>query len=473
MMTGQSCHPIGFDEARLCSFVTPTTPPRMPPGLFLHQSPDHSDEDSSEDPQVPPSLSGRTTGLLATPAGQPNGRRARPLSGIEDGSQGPPSQRRRRERVASPARTHDPFNFEESSEPEIEERGASPMEVNTSRLSFFFTTLGVEADHQEVANELAEMGRTEQNAALVICLTAVLKRLDEMARLIGAGPARSLTGDNQLSLMSHEDQVKTHVYTAPFKIFIRHVARQAMLDEDIEAYGADHREKSLYRAVIVRHSVSSPILSPHSFLRLGHMTNTPNTPPLPQLKLNMKPGPFKEKHLPPKYLLDDPLATALVVAQVKLHLKHVRHKARNLLLSGILKASTLPYIPPIVELSRLLWRHFMDGNNTLTDTEIDKALQPRPLLRTRFVFMRMQTMHNHIRSDSANPSQWDQMDARLLELSRLPVEFTRNWQKLLCKKDKELFGASPASLDAIDKQDVYCPTNDEVKARMAELGNPS
>jgi hypothetical protein len=62
------------------------------------------------------------------------------------------------------------------------------------------------------------MGRTEQNAALVICLTAVLKRLDEMARLIGAGPARSLTGDNQLSLMSHEDQVKTHVYTAPFKV---------------------------------------------------------------------------------------------------------------------------------------------------------------------------------------------------------------------------------------------------------------
>jgi hypothetical protein len=48
-----------------------------------------------------------------------------------------------------------------------------------------------------------------------------------------------------------------------------------------------------------------------------------------------------------------------------------------------------------------------------------------------------------------------------------------SWQKLLCKKDKELFGASPASLDAIDKQDVYCPTNDEVKARMAELGNPS
>ncbi|PLW52046.1 hypothetical protein PCASD_02033 [Puccinia coronata f. sp. avenae] len=231
----------------------------MPPGLFLDQSADHS-----EDHQVLPSLSGP----LATPAGQPNGRCARPLSGI-DGSQGPPSQRRRRERVASPARTHDPFNFEESSEPEIEERGASPMEVNTSRLSFFFTTLGVEADHQEVANELAEMGRTKQNAALVICLTAVMKRLDEMARLIGAGPARSLTGDNQLSLMSHEDQVKTHVYTAPFKIFIRHVARQAMLDEDIEAYGADHREKSLYRAVIVRHSVSSSFQSPHSFLRCG------------------------------------------------------------------------------------------------------------------------------------------------------------------------------------------------------------
>jgi hypothetical protein len=140
----------------------------------------------------------------------------------------------------------------------------------------------------------------------------------------------------------------------------------------------------------------------------------------------MKPGPFKQKHLPPKYLLDDPVATASVVAQVKTHLKHVRHKARNILLMGVLKTSTLPYIPPIKELSRLLWRHFMDNNKTLTDDEINAELQPRPLLRTCFAFMRMQTMHNFIRLGNEQAlSQWDQMDLCLLELRRLPVDFTQ------------------------------------------------
>jgi hypothetical protein len=66
------------------------------------------------------------------------------------------------------------------------------------------------------------MSRTEQNAALIVCLAGVMKRLDEMARGIGAGPARSLTGNTQVSLMSHEDQVKTHVYTAPFKVWVSH-----------------------------------------------------------------------------------------------------------------------------------------------------------------------------------------------------------------------------------------------------------
>jgi hypothetical protein len=49
-----------------------------------------------------------------------------------------------------------------------------------------------------------------------------MKRLDEMARQIGAGPVRSITvtGDNQVLTMTHEDQVKTHLYTAPFKVSV-------------------------------------------------------------------------------------------------------------------------------------------------------------------------------------------------------------------------------------------------------------
>lgn len=362
----------------------------MPSGLFLAQSP-FGDEDDDNSPRGRAGLhhgSGRPTG---TPTARPNGSRRRSPSAQDESTEAPASQRQRRVEPAR-ARTHNPF--EESSESENEEQDATPpIEVNRSRVSYFFNLLGVEADHEEIANELAEMSRTEQNAALIVCLAGVMKRLDEMARGIGAGPARSLTGNTQVSLMSHEDQVKTHVYTAPFKMFLRHVARQAMLDENIEAYGADHRDNSLYRAVM--------------------------------LQLNMKPGPFKQKHLPPRYLSDDPLATASVVAHVKTHFKHVRHKARNVLLTGIIKNSSRDYIPPITELSRLLWRHFMDGNKTESDDDIDKKLAPLPLLRTRFVFMRMETLHHYI-DPSHSLSQWDRMDARLLELRRRPVQFTQH-----------------------------------------------
>jgi hypothetical protein len=85
-----------------------------------------------------------------------------------------------------------------------------------------------------------------------------------------------------------------------------------------------------------------------------------------------------------------------VVAHVKTHLKHVRHKARNVLLTGIIKNSSRDYIPPITELSRLLWRHFMDGNKAESDKDIDKKLAPLPLLLTRFVFMQMETLHHYI-----------------------------------------------------------------------------
>ncbi|PLW15664.1 hypothetical protein PCASD_17783 [Puccinia coronata f. sp. avenae] len=56
-----------------------------------------------------------------------------------------------------------------------------------------------------------------------------------------------------------------------------------MVDENIEAYHTDQHEKSLFRAVILRLNAQSPA--------------------------------FKRTHLPPRYLEDDALATAHVVAQ--------------------------------------------------------------------------------------------------------------------------------------------------------------
>ncbi|PLW26458.1 hypothetical protein PCANC_26762 [Puccinia coronata f. sp. avenae] len=454
----------------------------MPPGLFLAQLPNQSDHDSLGNIDDTLALSRQSLDITATPGSGQTGRRPRSPSArgntsnfpftlnnprklthyalATQGSEAPASQRQRL-LSAAPVRTHDPFSPSSDDEPEDVDQEGSSTEENNSQLLYIFTTLGVEADLQVIANELVQMGQIEQNAALLICLTAGIKQLDKMARMTVAGPARPLTGDgnNPGSLMSHKECVWRHRaapcpsfsdLTKSFQMYLRHIARQAMLDENLEAYGADHREHSLFQAVMCCPSLNN------------------NPPPPCQLKLNQKPGPFKLKHLPPRYLLDDPVSTASVIAQVKTHLKHVRHKARNVLLMGVLKNSTLHYISPIQELSRLLWRHFMNNNKTLTDKEINAHLTPRPLLRTRFAFMRMQTMHNHIRLGNEQAlSQWDQIDIRLLELRRLPVNFTQHWQQLLCNKDTDLFGNSPADLDAINTADVFCPTNEEVKLRIA------
>jgi hypothetical protein len=92
---------------------------------------------------------------------------------------------------------------------------------------------------------------------------------------------------------------------------------------------------------------------------------------------------------------------------------------------GVTPTANFPHIPPLNELCRLLWRHFMNGNNTTSDEQIDKLLEPRPLLRVRFAFMRMATIINHFENADRNISQWDQMDRILAKLRRLPVNYTK------------------------------------------------
>jgi hypothetical protein len=134
---------------------------------------------------------------------------------------------------------------------------------------------------------------------------------------------------------------------------------------------------------------------------------------------------FKSTNLPPKYLAGDRVAIAHVVAQVKSQLKHVQHKARNVLLAGMRPNETPEYVPSLDELSRLLWRHFMGGNDTMSDKQIDGILQPRPLLRTWFAFLRMATIANHVTDTSRYVSQWDEIDRRLLQMRELPVNYTK------------------------------------------------
>ncbi|PLW58602.1 hypothetical protein PCANC_00131 [Puccinia coronata f. sp. avenae] len=265
---------------------------------------------------------------------------------------------------------------------------------NPSRLSVFFTNLGIEANPGTIVKELEQMTATEQLAATIGTISAVIKQFKDVAQ-IGGEPAQGLDPITVLGL-SQKDQVRTHVYRKVFKEFIRQVGRKCLTDETLKAYNTDQQERSLYRSVIIR--------------------------------LNAQPPALKRVHLPPKYLEDDQVATAHVWAHVKTQLKHVRHKARNVLLTRMKPGNhgCMEGIPCIIKLSRLLWRHLMIAS-TLSNEEIDALLHHQPLLRTQFAFMRLQTIHKFLELDLRNVSQWDQMDRRLLQLRGLPVNYTRRY----------------------------------------------
>ncbi|PLW06451.1 hypothetical protein PCANC_21421 [Puccinia coronata f. sp. avenae] len=134
-----------------------------------------------------------------------------------------------------------------------------PTRPHTSRLSFVLSMLAVESEHADaIALELAEMSPAEQSEAIVCSQAATISRLDQSPTPIGAPSTGLLPGHIVTSLMSHEDQVRTHVYVGPFKYypqdFICQIARESMLDEDIEAYNNDEQEKPLFQSVMISSS---------------------------------------------------------------------------------------------------------------------------------------------------------------------------------------------------------------------------
>jgi hypothetical protein len=62
------------------------------------------------------------------------------------------------------------------------------------------------------------MSPAEQSEAIVCSQAATISRLDQSPTPIGAPSTGLLPGHNVTSLMSHEDQVRTHVYVGPFKV---------------------------------------------------------------------------------------------------------------------------------------------------------------------------------------------------------------------------------------------------------------
>ncbi|KNF01546.1 hypothetical protein PSTG_05326 [Puccinia striiformis f. sp. tritici PST-78] len=223
------------------------------------------------------------------------------------------------------------------------------------------------------------MPEEARTAAILATQCAVLSRLKALTT--GVAQLRTAAAQTaEITLLSHADQKFLCIY----QDMIRQSARLAFLDADVQSYYHENQPRSLFRLV----------------------------------------------------LRDIQAQTANVHAEVRKHLKQVRHKVWNILLIGILSGDTDPGpIPTIQVLARLLWKHLMGANGGLSDAEID------------------------IRS------QWEQIDARLHSIQEFPMDFINSFMHLMCRKDHFLFSEAPL-FDNIERNNIACPTDDDVRAEM-------
>ncbi|KAI7942504.1 hypothetical protein MJO28_012531 [Puccinia striiformis f. sp. tritici] len=176
---------------------------------------------------------------------------------------------------------------------------------------------------------LFKMPEEARTAAILATQCAVLSRLEALTT--GVAQLRTAAAQTaEITLLSHADQKFLCIY----QDMIRQSARLAFLDADVQSYYHENQPRSLFRLV----------------------------------------------------LRDIQAQTANVHAEVKKHLKQVRHKVRNILLIGILSGDTDPGpIPTIQVLARLLWKHLMGANGGLSDAEID--IRVNGFTKARFAYI--------------------------------------------------------------------------------------
>ncbi|KNZ53117.1 hypothetical protein VP01_333g13 [Puccinia sorghi] len=172
--------------------------------------------------------------------------------------------------------------------------------------------------------------------AMLMSLSCHLNQITTpMTRLIPAIMTQSTPG----SLLSHSEQVRTCQYTGSVMT-------------DLESYTQDNHELLLFRKVVVSLLRSSNYSQPIAFL---------------------------SKQFPVKS----------VNAAIKKQMKHVWHKLRNTLLTGIVAGARTPEDP--------------QHSRTWVG----------PHLRIRFCYFCLATTANHFDAESHHVSQWDQIDMQL------------------------------------------------------------
>ncbi|KAI7940681.1 hypothetical protein MJO28_012966 [Puccinia striiformis f. sp. tritici] len=147
-------------------------------------------------------------------------------------------------------------------------------------------------------------------------------------------------------------------------------------------------------------------------------------------------------------------------AGARFQLRQVCHLTRNILLTGILLNGepTLPRIPHLRRLSRMLWKHWNPASGGMTDVQIDR--DDGPFLQVLIAYLRLEVLHNLLDANLHTTSLWDKINARFAAHRAIINNYTNVWNRLIGANDTELFNHKPMFAD-LAWANVTLPTEDE------------
>ncbi|KAA1126258.1 hypothetical protein PGTUg99_021405 [Puccinia graminis f. sp. tritici] len=246
---------------------------------------------------------------------------------------------------------------------------------------------------------------------------------------------------HQLSMKSLDVGSTPHVFDDRFRDFVRVHARMYLLDPTLEAYSNNPlRNGALPRSLY--------------FLTLD--------------AIDQQSDEWKEDHLAPGQLNDDPVALDAYREALGELLKHQRSNLRTLLLANILETQRISIkgsVPNQQELLTSIYQELPPRNDKMTTVKIQAQVTQNWAMRLRMCYARLVMVHYYVHK-SRKTSQWLEIDERLATLRTSSREFQKHHAHLVFQKDQELF-SKKLNFSDIPKENFTVPTLDAVRISLA------
>ncbi|KAI7943269.1 hypothetical protein MJO29_013113 [Puccinia striiformis f. sp. tritici] len=232
-----------------------------------------------------------------------------------------------------------------------------------------------------------------------------------------------------------------HLYDNRFKDFVRCHACMILLNPTLQAYSDNpHQNGALPRTL--------------SYLTLD--------------AVEQQPIEWKEDHLAPGQLRDDPVALESYREVIGELLKHQRSNLQTLLSANILSTQRINIkgaVPNRHEMLTSIYQDLPPKGDKMTAAEIRAQVDNNWAMRIRMTYARLVMVHYYVHK-SKKTSQWLEIDERLGILRAASIEFQKHHAQLVLDKDNELFSHLKKFSD-IPKDDFTVPSLEDVRASMA------